>query len=53
MTEIEKALDLFFAYQEEPESTSKHGKVVEYRFDAYNDIKVYEDGHEERYYIGD
>lgn len=30
-----------------------HGRVVETRFDAYHDVTVYEDGHEERYYIGD
>ena len=30
-----------------------HGRLVEYRFDAYHDVKVYEDGYEEKYYIGD
>lgn len=30
-----------------------HGKLVEYRFDAYHDVKVYEDGYVEKYYIGD
>ena len=30
-----------------------HGEVVEYRFDAYHDVKVYEDGYEEFFYIGD
>ena len=30
-----------------------HGKLIEYRFEAYHDVKVYEDGYEEWYYIGD
>ena len=30
-----------------------HGKLVEYRFDAYHDVKVYEDGYVEKFYIGD
>ena len=30
-----------------------HGRIVDTRFDAYHDVTVYEDGHEERYYIGD
>lgn len=30
-----------------------HGRIVEKRFDPYHDVTVYEDGHEERYYIGD
>lgn len=30
-----------------------HGDVVEYRQDAYHDVKVYEDGYEEFFYIGD
>ena len=29
------------------------GRIVETRFDPYHDVIVYEDGHEERYYIGD
>jgi len=30
-----------------------HGKLIEYRFDAYHDVKVYEDGYVEKFYIGD
>lgn len=30
-----------------------HGRIVETRFDPYHDVTIYEDGHEERYYIGD
>ena len=30
-----------------------HGRIVKTRFDPYHDVKVYEDGYEERYYIGD
>lgn len=35
------------------EMSDIHGKLVEYRFDAYHDVKVYEDGYVEKYYIGD
>ena len=37
---------------EEP-PVGPHGRVVETRFDPYHDVTVYEDGYEERYYIGD
>ena len=30
-----------------------HGKIIGTRFDPYHDVTVYEDGHEEKYYIGD
>ncbi len=30
-----------------------HGKLVEVRQEAYHDVYVYEDGYEERFYIGD
>lgn len=30
-----------------------HGKVVEVRQEAYHDVTVYEDGYEERFYIGE
>lgn len=30
-----------------------HGKIVGTRFDPYHDVTVYEDGYEEKYYIGD
>lgn len=32
---------------------SEHGPVIGYRQDAYNDITVFADGPEERFYIGD
>ena len=31
----------------------KHGELVEYRQEAYYDVKVYADGYEERISIGD
>lgn len=30
-----------------------HGRIVDVRFDAYHDVTVYEDGFEERNYIGE
>ena len=30
-----------------------HGKIVGTRMDPYHDVTIYEDGYEERYYIGD
>lgn len=30
-----------------------HRRIVKTRFDPYHDVKVYEDGYEERYCIGD
>ena len=30
-----------------------HGRIVETRFDPWHDVTVYEDGHEERFYIGE
>ena len=44
----DKALDILGPYTPGP-----HGEVIEYRQDAYHDVKVYEDGHEEFFYIGD
>lgn len=32
---------------------SEHGPAISYRQDAYNDITVFADGFEERFYIGD
>lgn len=32
---------------------SEHGPVIGYRQDAYNDITVFADSFEERFYIGD
>lgn len=34
-------------------TANEHGKCVEYRQNAFHDVHVFEDGHEERYYIGD
>lgn len=36
-----------------PEVTGEHGRCVEYRQEAYHDVHVFEDGYEERLYIGD
>lgn len=30
-----------------------HGRIVETRFEPYHDVTVYEDGYEERFYIGE
>lgn len=30
-----------------------HGPIIGTRFDAYYDVTIYEDGYEERYYVGD
>lgn len=30
-----------------------HGRITKTRLDPYHDVKVYEDGYEERYFIGD
>lgn len=63
MMVIEKALKDLVAYMddgdenhfkdwEEP-TPSEHGKVVDYRCEAFYDVTVYEDGYEDRYYVGD
>ena len=31
----------------------EHGRCIEYRQEAYHDVHVFEDGYEERTYIGD
>lgn len=31
----------------------KHGKCVDYRFEPYHDVYIYEDGFEDYVYIGD
>lgn len=31
----------------------EHGRVVSRRFEPYHDVTVYEDGHEDWYYIGE
>lgn len=30
-----------------------HGDVVKYEFEAYHDVMTFEDGYEERFYIGE
>ena len=32
---------------------NEHGRLVERRFEAYHDVSIFEDGHEDWYYIGD
>lgn len=34
-------------------TVDEHGKCVDYRQEAFHDVHVFEDGHEERTYIGD
>ncbi len=47
-------LDEFFNDEVDPNYTHPvHGKIVETRFEPYHDVTVYEDGYEEKYYIGD
>ena len=41
------------AFDQFPEPEYPHGKLVERRWEAYHDVDVYEDGYEERHYIGD
>lgn len=36
-----------------PETIGEHGKCIGYRFEAYCDVHVFEDGYEERLYICD
>ena len=31
----------------------EHGKIVGYRMDPYHDVTIYEDGYEDRFYIGE
>lgn len=46
--------ETFDFYSHDPEYTDPvHGKIVDYRQEAYHDVHVYEDGFEERFYIGD
>lgn len=55
----DKALGAFFDYVDGkvdslPEApVGPHGKVVDTRFEAYHDVTVYEDGYEDRFYIGE
>ena len=53
MDEIFNAMDTMFEDLEIDDHSSDHGKVVDYRFEAFFDVLVYEDGYEERFYIGD
>lgn len=34
-------------------SVVNHGKVVGYRQDPWHDVTIYEDGYEDRFYIGE
>ena len=55
-THIKNALDLLDRVPEEEWNTMQnpiHGKLVRVRQAAYHDIYEYEDGYEERFYIGD
>ena len=59
MAEVDGLDDPYEAFDYCEESKQKeyahpvHGKIVDIRFEAYHDVTVYEDGHEERFYIGD
>jgi len=59
MCDAEKALDEFCKYCngkieiKTDESPGKHGKIIDTHFEAFHDVTVYEDGYEERFYIGD
>jgi len=53
--QIEEALDLMDTDPRDlpPLKPGQHGKVVERRWEPFHDVIVYEDGYEERFYIGD
>lgn len=59
MNDVEAALGMFFDYvggkivDQGPEPVKPHGKVVDFRQEAFYDVTVYEDGYEDRFYIGD
>lgn len=43
-----------FAYMDGLTPTEReHGRCIDMRWEAYHDVYVFEDGYEERYYIGD
>lgn len=52
-----KVLDLLDLTKEElsnlKDPEKPHGKLVEYRFDHYHDVFVFEDGYTEKFYIGE
>ena len=52
VTEALKMLDEI-PLEEWNTKSGKHGRVVDYRMEAYQDVVVYEDGTEERFDIGD
>ena len=52
VTEALKMLDEI-PLEEWNTKNGKHGRVVDYRMEAYQDVVVYEDGTEERFDIGD
>lgn len=57
MSDLDIALAIVTGEIEEPEPEEfihpVHGRITKTRLDPYHDVKVYEDGYEERYYIGD
>lgn len=57
MSDLDIALAIVTGEIEEPEPEEfvhpAHGKITSTRFDPYHDVTVYEDGHEEKVYIGD
>lgn len=40
-------------HEEYRKRQNPHGAVVGHRFEAYHDVTIYEDGHEEWYNVGD
>lgn len=54
MSIIDEIFDFMEGLQDDEEIiNNEHGKLVQIRFDAYYDVYIYEDGHEEYFYIGD
>ena len=58
MSDIDIALGIVTGELEDEQEPAEYrdpvyGRIVKTRFDPYHDVKVYEDGYEERYYIGD
>lgn len=49
-----KISDVEYLFNREPTSLERlHGSVIGTRFDGYNDVTIYADGYEDRYYLGD
>ena len=58
LTALEEDIRFPWEYTDEeiaemPEEIGEHGRCIDYRQDAYCDIHIFEDGHEERIYICD